>query len=155
MKKVNKMSISEIAREYGITNEQLKNHLSENKVWVFNDDDMIDILQNDVKIAIEKLKIKREGNHANNSDLKQFRITGLFGNQDIEIDFKNDISILVSENGAGKTTVLKLLIALLQNNYKYLRSVRFKTLSLKLRDKTISYDKSGFENEKNIKELRE
>lgn len=128
MNKVNKMSISEIAREYGITNEQLKIHLSENKVWVFNDDDKIDMLQNDVKIAIEKLKMKREGDHVNNSDIKEFRITGLFGDQDIEIDFKNDISILVSENGAGKTTVLKLLIALLQNNYKYLRSVRFKNI---------------------------
>ena len=85
MNKVNKMSISEIAREYGITNEQLKIHLSENKVWVFNDDDKIDMLQNDVKIAIEKLKMKREGDHVNNSDIKEFRITGLFGDQDIEI----------------------------------------------------------------------
>ena len=154
MNKVNKMSISEIAREYGITNEQLKIHLSENKVWVFNDDDKIDMLQNDVKIAIEKLKMKREGDHVNNSDIKEFRITGLFGDQDIEIDFKNDISILVSENGAGKTTVLKLLIALLQNNYKYLRSVRFKKISLKLGEQFIYYDKSDFETEENIKDLR-
>ncbi|HBH5027669.1 TPA: AAA family ATPase [Escherichia coli] len=48
----------------------------------------------------------------NHIKLKRLNITGLFGYKDICINFK-DVTVIVGKNGLGKTTILKILNALL------------------------------------------
>ncbi|EFB8333905.1 ATP-binding cassette domain-containing protein [Escherichia coli] len=48
----------------------------------------------------------------NNIKLKRLEITGLFGYKNVCINF-NDVTVIVGKNGLGKTTILKILNALL------------------------------------------
>ena len=50
---------------------------------------------------------------SNNLPITQFAIYGLYGERNIVIPFNRPAKILVSENGVGKTTVLKALYAVL------------------------------------------
>ena len=45
--------------------------------------------------------------------IKKFKITGLFGFRNVDINFENNVKILIGENGFGKTTVLNSLYYLL------------------------------------------
>ncbi|MBD2781792.1 AAA family ATPase [Xenorhabdus szentirmaii] len=49
--------------------------------------------------------------------LKKLKIEKLFNQKDIELDFK-DVTVLVGKNGLGKTTILKILNAVLTNDLK-------------------------------------
>lgn len=46
--------------------------------------------------------------------LSQLKITDLFGKYDIKWDFNEVVSVLVGDNGVGKSTILQILYALLQ-----------------------------------------
>src|SRR5579863_4307682 len=49
--------------------------------------------------------------------IKRFEITGLFGKREaIAADLNSDINIITGKNGAGKTTVLKLLWYIVSGN---------------------------------------
>lgn len=48
--------------------------------------------------------------------LSQLKITDLFGKYDIKWDFNEVASVLVGDNGVGKSTILQILYALLQPN---------------------------------------
>lgn len=50
----------------------------------------------------------------------RIKIFGLFGKYDYDIDFANDVCIWVSENGVGKTTILNIIVALLNADKKAL-----------------------------------
>ena len=41
--------------------------------------------------------------------LTKFKITKLFGYQNVDIDFDSNYKIIIGENGLGKTTVLNCL----------------------------------------------
>ena len=43
--------------------------------------------------------------------IKKFRINGLHGYKDVEIDFTGPARIIIAENGAGKTTILTAIYA--------------------------------------------
>jgi predicted ATP-binding protein involved in virulence len=58
----------------------------------------------------------------NTSQLKSFSILGLFGFKDIKIPFEKEATILIAENGSGKTTIL--------NTLYYSISCKFHKLSL-------------------------
>ena len=50
--------------------------------------------------------------------LKRFSIKGLFGTIDSEIKFnKEKITVIIGENGCGKTTILKIIAYILGNNH--------------------------------------
>ena len=51
--------------------------------------------------------------------IKKFKITGLFGFRNVDINFENNVKILIGENGFGKTTVLNSLYYLLNKKYTY------------------------------------
>jgi predicted ATPase len=68
------------------------------------------------------------------SNIKSFKIKGLFGDRDVNIPFKQDIKILIGENGLGKTTVLNMLYFILSNKLYKLRDFDFKTLELSFQD---------------------
>jgi predicted ATP-binding protein involved in virulence len=69
-----------------------------------------------------------------NSNLKSFSIKGLFGDRTVTIPFKDDVKILIGENGLGKTTVLSMLYYTLTNKIFKLKDFDFKSLELSFTD---------------------
>ncbi|MEX7604948.1 AAA family ATPase, partial [Klebsiella pneumoniae] len=53
---------------------------------------------------------------ATDPQLKTLKIEALFGYKDIVLDF-SDVNVLVGRNGLGKTTILKILNAMLNNDF--------------------------------------
>jgi ABC-type lipoprotein export system ATPase subunit len=78
--------------------------------------------------------------------ITRFKITKLFGYQNIDIDFDNRFKIVVGENGLGKTTVLNCLYYLLDKKFKKLNSIVFENIELHFSNKNkISFSKSDLE----------
>ena len=62
--------------------------------------------------------------------IKRFKITGLFGFRNVDINFEENIKILIGENGFGKTTVLNSLYYLLNNKYERLLEIEFEEITI-------------------------
>ncbi len=62
--------------------------------------------------------------------IKRFKITGLFGFRNVDINFEDNVKILIGENGFGKTTILNSLYYLLNRKYKKLSNIEFETIEL-------------------------
>ena len=66
---------------------------------------------------------------------KCFEIEGLFSRTDtIRLDLSANVKIIYGINGSGKTTILKLLDAILTGRLFEIRNVNFKSLILRLED---------------------
>lgn len=65
--------------------------------------------------------------------IKSFTVEGLHGNHDpISLEFHDDLNILSGRNGAGKTTILKLMWYLISGNFdKAVAEINFKSAKLK------------------------
>ena len=61
---------------------------------------------------------------------RHFEIRGLHGDRNIRLDFRDRSTILLGENGSGKTTVLTALYALLTGKFHKLLSFEFDELVL-------------------------
>lgn len=48
-------------------------------------------------------------NEMNSTNLKSFKILGLFGRYDVDLPFDKEVNIFIGENGLGKTTILNCL----------------------------------------------
>ncbi len=68
--------------------------------------------------------------YENNSSLKRIYIQGLFNKYDYDIQFTESVNIFVGENGHGKTTIIKILVAALEGDYILLNSLPFKNLKI-------------------------
>lgn len=67
----------------------------------------------------------------------KFEIRGLFGRKDaVNIDVKDKVKIIYGINGSGKTTILRLLHAILSGRLYEIRNINFKSLTLRLDDGT-------------------
>ena len=66
--------------------------------------------------------------------IESFKITELWGYQDIDLTFNNDVNILIGPNGSGKTTILNLLHAILSGDLLSVLNVNFKQAKIRLRD---------------------
>ncbi len=77
--------------------------------------------------------------------IKDFFITGLFGERDITIPFDTNYKIIVAENGLGKTTVLNSFYALLSGEISKLRKINFETLGVHIGSRKIVFNKSDFD----------
>lgn len=64
--------------------------------------------------------------------IKSFRILGLHGYKDIELDFQGPARIAIAENGTGKTTILSALYAFLVGDFERLRNVSFESIECEL-----------------------
>ncbi|MCC0092772.1 AAA family ATPase [Streptococcus mitis] len=62
--------------------------------------------------------------------IEKFKINNLYNYYDVELDFKNDKTIYIGENGIGKTTILAMLYYLLDLNYKKLKSFVFDSIEI-------------------------
>lgn len=84
--------------------------------------------------------------------IKKFKIIGLFGFRNVDIDFQENIKILIGENGFGKTTVLNSLYYLLNNKYEKLSKIEFEEITISFTSgKQFIFSK--FDLEKYLKEL--
>lgn len=72
-----------------------------------------------------------------NTPLKSFKINALHGYKDIEIEFNSSSTIIVSENGTGKTTVFNILHSLIACRFHRLTKFDFESLELQLSDHLI------------------
>lgn len=81
-------------------------------------------------IAFEKAVIdnKKHKSLDMESTLKRFKIEGLFGNQNVTIDFKDNVKILIGENGLGKTTILNCLYFVLTKKFYRLSLIEFESI---------------------------
>ena len=66
--------------------------------------------------------------------IKSFAINNLYGERDVEISFKDNIKIIVAENGFGKTTILNALYAILSGDISKLRKIDFESISITFAD---------------------
>ncbi len=79
--------------------------------------------------------------------LSKIKVEKLFGVFDHEIKINNNIgiTIIIGENGLGKTVILEMIEAFFKGNYLYFNSISFKKLIFEFTDKvlwTIEKDKS-------------
>ena len=72
------------------------------------------------------------------NEIKSFKITKLHGFKNYNLKFQDNTLILVGENGAGKTTILRMLYYLISGQWTALAKFRFDTVSLKIGNKTFS-----------------
>lgn len=65
----------------------------------------------------------------------KFKARKVHGYLDMEIDFNDELSLLIGGNGSGKTTALKLMQALISPSFKELILIEFEELVLVFNDK--------------------
>ena len=141
MKLKNDIKIDDLSRKLALTNEQLLEYFFLNDIDILDENDDIDLSNKKIKILIERLNITNKKNHNNKSGLKSIKIEGLFGKYDYSLDFRNDISIWVSENGVGKTTILTIIVAVLTGDARTLYGINFKRISVNISNKNYIIDK--------------
>ena len=138
-------SIDEIAKEYALTNEQLRNYLLLNDTDSLSDLDKIDLSDKDIIDVLNKINInKKLNNHINLTSLESIKIEGLFGKYNYFINFKDDISIWVSENGVGKTTILNIIVAILTSDRNILMDINFKKVTVSISGEKYEIDREQY-----------
>ncbi|MER3383189.1 AAA family ATPase [Pectobacterium aroidearum] len=72
--------------------------------------------------------------------LKHVNIIHLWGGKNIDINFKDDVNILIGNNGAGKTTVINILYGVLTANANIISKYDFHSILIELIDEGYSLD---------------
>jgi predicted ATPase len=72
--------------------------------------------------------------------IEKLKIVGLHGYINKEIDFNNDLTMLVGINGSGKTSILNILNWLIKPSMADLCITEFKLINLKFKVKGIDYE---------------
>ena len=65
--------------------------------------------------------------------IESFKITKLWGYHDINLNFSNDVNILIGPNGSGKTTILNLIHSILSADLRRVLDVSFDQAEIKLK----------------------
>ena len=73
-------------------------------------------------------------NEMNSTNLKSFKIFGLFNRYDVELPFDKQVNIFIGENGLGKTTILNCLYYVLQKKYSQLENIPFHQIEISFRN---------------------
>lgn len=71
--------------------------------------------------------------------IREFSIQGLFGYKDLYLKFKDQVLILIGENGFGKTTLLNALYFVLNNQYQKLSTIKFDRITIGLDNEKYSF----------------
>lgn len=65
--------------------------------------------------------------------IESFKIEKLWGYRDINLNFNNDVNILIGPNGSGKTTILNLLHAILSGDLRSVLNFNFQHAKIGLK----------------------
>lgn len=76
------------------------------------------------------------------TEIDHFRVEGLHGYRDIELEFQDNTLVLIGENGSGKTTLLRILFYFLSGRWLALSQIRFNRIQATLggREYSISHE---------------
>ncbi|MEI7263770.1 AAA family ATPase [Pectobacterium carotovorum] len=74
-------------------------------------------------------------------DIKQLKIDNLYGEYNCELNIKNNVFILVGENGTGKSTVLVMLYYILKRKWRKLIDYSFDDVSIIINDAEFKFSK--------------
>lgn len=87
--------------------------------------------------------------------IEQLKIEELHGHRNITVNFIDNILILVGENGAGKTTILRILYCILSGEYTQIAQLSFKKITLIVDGKEYTLEYSGIKSdfEKKVKRI--
>ena len=69
----------------------------------------------------------------NSSTLKSFSIKKLFGYKNVNLEFDKAATLLIAENGAGKTTILNIIYYSLNCRFEKLIQIDFQEIEIKFR----------------------
>ena len=137
--KADQNNLEELVSKYGLTYDQLLQFVVKNN---FNLDSKSDYARI-IKILNTVFKddiTKRE--HINKTNLKSIKIYDFFfENNNYYFNFEDDINIYLSENGVGKTTMLNLIIAILENDYDTINEINFSKVEIQTQSKTFTLNK--------------
>lgn len=139
--KIKKIKIDDLSSKFALTNEQLWEYLFLNDIEISSENDDIDLSDEKVKALLKRLKATNKKNHKNKSGLKSIKIEGLFGKYNYHFNFEKDISIWISENGVGKTTILTIIVAILTGDVRTLSDINFQKISVNILDENYVIDK--------------
>ena len=81
------------------------------------------------------------------SVIKKIEIFGLYNNRDYSITLDNNTLILVGENGSGKTTISRIIYAVLSCNWDLLKSYPFEKIIIYFGTETIEILESIYKNQ--------
>ena len=73
-------------------------------------------------------------NNMNSTNLKHFKIHGLFGRYNVDLQFDKEVNIFIGENGLGKTTILNCLYYVLEKKFIQLEEVVFDSIEIRFRN---------------------
>ena len=139
--KNNKIKIDELSKQYALTDEQLKNYIYMNNIDLFGE--FVNLKDKKTRELLEKLEVNIKKNHKNKSGLESIYIEGLFGKYNYKFNFECDISIWVSENGIGKTTILNIIVAILTCDASILYDIQFDKIEVVISGRKYIIDKDN------------
>lgn len=70
----------------------------------------------------------------NSTNLKSFKILGLFDRYNVELPFDKEVNIFIGENGLGKTTILNCLYYILKKKYAQLEAISFHRIEISFKN---------------------
>lgn len=73
----------------------------------------------------------------NKTNLKKIKVYGLFKKKDVEIEFKNSVKILISENGLGKTSILNIIVGIFTKNINILKEIEFEKIDIEFYEEEV------------------
>ncbi|OEJ15173.1 hypothetical protein BFL38_12745 [Brachyspira hampsonii] len=80
-------------------------------------------------------------------------INGLWDNKNVDLEFKNNTMILVGENGSGKTTILRILYAILNNRIDILKKEKFNYFQLTVNNKMLELSHKDLYDEEKLQKI--
>lgn len=69
--------------------------------------------------------------------IKKFEIFGLFGYQDVKLEFNSNNTVFIGNNGIGKTTILSMLYFILNEDVENLKKLEFDKFIIQFYDDNI------------------
>ena len=142
MKVEENIKIDDLSSKFALTNEQLMDYFLMNDIEIFSENDDIDLSNKKIKEILDRLNITNK-NHNNKSGLKSIQIKGLFGKYNYAFNFEKDITIWISENGVGKTTILTIIVAILTGDIRTLYNINFKEIVVNISNKSYTIEKQN------------
>lgn len=73
-------------------------------------------------------------NEMNKTNLRSFKLNGLFGQYNVELYFDKSVNIYIGENGLGKTTILNCLYYVLEKKFVQLEEVAFESIEIRFQN---------------------